>query len=362
MCKDTFFVLFKITKKCGIILASIFLQLIYMLQRIFLIFAMTYVNRDDPYMCVLDFVIMFLMCVIYLFGSYREIQFLFLVFPNLLGIENLISLLIIGIYTICTLLSFASFQSKMTKLKCLIYLLGKLYRRNQITYNNIRLCVTSVMLLFFLIVYNIIFLSEYKWSLLKKMVFSFSMLARELWLTSPLFQYCLWLYAFKMTFQRLTMYHVEIITKHGGGRNLYMIYSYRERIRQYFRVVHTMMNIKRLINQVYGMTVVLNVFCCFCIILFKIFTWSIITEKFIVTAFILGTSILKIGLLFWSAESTSFSVRSFYFLKLLFYIRLDALPDVGDAVLNDPQVLSHRNSKRRLKFPYYLNNSVAPYS
>lgn len=322
--------LFKMARKCLLTLATLFLKLTYVVQRMTLIFAMTCTNRDNSYTCVSDSAAIILICMLYLFCAYREVLFIFSVFPYLPRIENLIALGNIGIFVISTFVSFVWFQYKMDQLKRLINLFENLCQNQIITYNHIRICVSLIMFVHLIIDYQNVYGSGYKGPFLEKTILTFSMMAREFWLTSPLFQYFLWLYAFKMSFQRLTTYHVEMISEQrgccvlGGEKSLCMIYNQRERVKQYFHVVRRMMNIKRLIDDVYGISIFLNIVGCFSIILFRIHTWSFAQLKHTPAVANVAINIFKVGFLFWIAESTSCSVRSLIFF-VLFYNRLDIL-------------------------------------
>lgn len=305
--------LFKITAKCYFLLANLFLKLISVVERIIMIFTMTFRNRDSTYRLASDTAIIFLICMLYLFCVYREVLFIFSVFPHLLGIENLIALGNVGFFASCTFVSFVSFQYKMDKLKRLINLCEKLRQNRGVKYKYIHMCsiLIGFLHLFAISVINF-FVMGFVEPFFKSVTLYFGTFGREFWLLSPLCEFCLWLNAFKTTFQKLTTLQQQRMIKRAGSflgsdRCMYSVYN-REGTRRYIRDVRLLMNIKCLIVEVYGMPVILNILRCCCLIIFNINIWGSGRSKvFVVQRF--TTSFLKVGFLFWSAESTTNSVR-----------------------------------------------------
>lgn len=312
---------FKITKKIAAILATFSLKLFYVLQRVFMTFTLTYINRDNQYARNFDSLIIFLICVVYLLCVYQETTFVLFLFPNLFEIKNLISLANLGICTVCPLILFVSFQCNTDKLRRLINLFETLCPNPTMKYKHMRFYAMIMVLLNLIIINICVFLiAKYRGPFYQTIVVGYCVSARELWTISLLIEFCLWLNAFKTAFRNVTMHQVQMITKYnncllGRGRSLYAVYNYRESIRQYFRDVRLLMNVKHLIVKMYGMAAFLNILTSFCLILFHIHTGHFMHAKNNV-AVMLATEFLKIGYLFWSTQATTLSVRIFNYFRI----------------------------------------------
>lgn len=303
-------------KKCGLLLAIFLLKFLCTVKRILVIFTMTCTKRDNFSIRILDSTIFFLICVLYLCFACQEIRFILSIFPNLFGIENLIVLGNVGIVTTSTFVSFVSFQRRMDKLRRLIDLFDNVPRNRILKYKFIHLCATLMVLFeLFLLYTNGYFASRFVKPTFEIIILSICVFAREFSTFTPHIEFCLWLNVFKTVFRKLTIRQAErMITQSGSfllsDRYMNSDYKYREGTRQYIRDVRLLMKVKYLMVETYGFTVILNLLNSFSAIIFNIHTLPstyMYTKVPVCLRFAIDT--FKIGFVFWSAQSTTLSVR-----------------------------------------------------